>query len=162
MIDLESFVEAALQEAASAFERYRGMLPLVPGGYSRTLLRKNRDYELVAMLWAPGCTSPIHDHADSRCWVLVMDGTIDVTNFARLDEGGDVARLQPAQEQRLSKGARDQRLNWRELHRVGNSGEANAYTLQVYAPQLREYQVVDEATGLVRRVPGLYDTVVDL
>lgn len=147
---------------AGAFERYRSALPILTGGYSRTLLRKTADYELVAMLWTPGCRSPIHDHADSRCWVLVLEGAIDVANFERLDDGEERANLRATGAASLCAGARDHRLNWRELHRVGNSTAENAYSLQLYAPRLTTYRVVEEETQEVRFVPARYDAVFDL
>jgi predicted metal-dependent enzyme (double-stranded beta helix superfamily) len=162
MIHVETFAEEALERAAAALERYRSSLPIVAGGYSRTLLTKTPDYEVVAMLWAPGCLSPIHDHAGSRCWVQVLEGSIDVVNFQRMDDGKGFARLQQTGTMRLAPGARDSRLNWRELHQVGNGGSVNACTVQVYAPQLREHHIVDRATGEVRTVPGVYDAVFDL
>lgn len=162
MIEAESFVENALAAGKAAFPRYREVLPRIPGGYSRTLLKKTGDYELIAMLWSPGCRSPIHDHADSRCWVLVLEGTIEVANFARVDDGGECARILPADRLHLSQDARDQRLTWRELHYVRNSENTPAFTLQVYAPQLAVYHVVDEASGIVRTVPGVYDAIFDI
>ena len=157
MIDVVTYAEEALQRGAAAFSRYRHEMPVLAGAYSRTLLEKTNDYEMVAMVWAPGCKSPIHDHGNSRCWVFVLEGTIDVANFERVDAGGDVAELTAAGTAKLTAGERDCRLTWRELHRVGNTTAENAYTLQIYAPRLTAYHVVDETTGAVREVPGLYD-----
>lgn len=153
-------VEAMLR-AIRHFDDFRNTLPFVAAAYTRTLVHKHERYELVAMQWAPGCASPIHDHAGSRCWVVMLEGSIDVENFDRLDENSARASIVPAERLQLVKGDIDHRLSWRELHRVANTGATSAYTLQLYAPQIAAYRVFDESSGAMRDVPAIYDAVLN-
>ncbi|HUZ50203.1 MAG TPA: cysteine dioxygenase family protein [Candidatus Dormibacteraeota bacterium] len=138
------FVEAMLH-SIGRFGEYRDTMPFAAGAYTRTRLQRNAEFEIVAMLWAPGSRSPIHDHGDSRCWVVVLDGNLDVENFERLNDGTDaVADLRSFAPSRLTSGAIDRRSGPKELHRVSNSFERAAYSLQLYAAPLGAYTVVDD------------------
>jgi predicted metal-dependent enzyme (double-stranded beta helix superfamily) len=153
---------AALSRAIAQFDSYRGVMPGIPSTYSRTLLYKCEDYELVAMRWEPGSRTPIHDHGDSRCWVVMMDGAFHVDSYDRTDAGGDHATLQHTSSMRIVRGELDHRLGWRELHRVLNNDEVAAYSVQLYAAPIVDYLVIDDATGIVQRVAAKYDALYDL
>ncbi len=173
MIDsLETRLEAAIENAEmtgamlrsiKAFESYKALLPLIPQSYTRTLLLKRPDFELVAMQWAPGSVSELHDHGDSRCWVALVEGAIDVENFERRDAApGPHAHLAFTESMRIGTGDVDYRLNWRELHRVRNTGEHSSYSLQIYSPMLTEYHVFDEQTGFCTTALAHYDSIIEL
>lgn len=173
MIDqLDALLESAMREAAyieamregiARYADYRDAIPLIPMAYSRMLLRKTTEFELVAMQWAPGCVSPIHDHGSSRCWVALLDGTLDVENYDRLDDRSTrYARLRLVSTNAVSKGALDHRMNWRELHRVRNTRADSAISLQLYATPLATYTVVDAASGACSSLTSHYDATFDL
>ncbi|MDE2481509.1 MAG: cysteine dioxygenase family protein [bacterium] len=161
VIGIPHFV-AAMQRGMARFADYRALMPNVARAYTRTLLEKRDDYELVAMLWAPASRSPIHDHGDSRCWVVVLEGAIDVDNYERLDDDERTPNLRPTSNERVARGSIDHRLNDRELHRVQNRTDAPAFSLQLYASPLGEYTIADDLTGLWRRMPSHYDAIFDL
>ncbi|MBV8636864.1 MAG: cysteine dioxygenase family protein [Candidatus Eremiobacteraeota bacterium] len=170
---LETRLEAAIQNhemidamlrGTAAFAQYKERLPFVTQSYTRTLLVKRPDFELVAMQWAPGSVSELHDHGDARCWVAVVEGTIDVENFERRDRSvmGPHAELKFTESIRVATGDVDYRLNRRELHRVRNTAECSAYSLQIYSPMLSQYRVFDEQTGFGRTALAYYDSMVKL
>lgn len=143
------FVEAMLH-SIGRFGEYRDTMPFAAGAYTRTRLQRTAEFEIVAMLWAPGSRSPIHDHGGSRCWVVMLDGNLDVENFERLDDGtGAVANLRSFAPSQLTPGAIDRRSGPNEFHRVGNPFERPAYSLQLYAAPLGAYTIVDDG-GLTR------------
>lgn len=136
----------AMQRYADSFAGYRDRLPRVPHAYSRTRLAIAPEYEIVAMNWAPLSVSPIHDHGASRCWVLMLEGTLDVQNYTcdAVELEGDVARLREAERIDLRAGDVDHRLAPTELHLVRNpSATESAFSLQLYARPLGTYSVVD-------------------
>lgn len=58
--------------------------------YTRNLIFKNEHMDVLLMCWPPHCTSAIHDHEESSCFVGVAEGqvvevqyTIPVHNTAR-------------------------------------------------------------------------------
>ena len=150
-----SFADA-MRRGVFAFDRYRVTMPHIPRAYSRTLLARTDEYELVSIHWAPGCVSAIHDHGASRCWVVLLEGTLEIDNFDRLDDGAEIARIHHASSATMRQGQLDHRLNWRELHRVRNTARASAYSLQLYAAPLTQYTIVNERTHACTRVAS-YD-----
>lgn len=172
MIDtLEARLRAVLPESAmltamlrgiDAFARYRDSLPFARSAYTRTLLHKGDGFELVAMHWAPASVSGIHDHGDARCWVVVLDGVLDVDNYDRLDDGGAVAKLAHAGSMAVRAGDLDHRLNRRELHRVRNEQASSAYSLQIYSPSIEQYTIVNEQTMACTTARALHDFILDL
>ncbi len=154
-------IEAMLR-GVNGFAHYRTLLPAIPYAYTRTLLLKRPDFELVAMQWSPGSVSELHDHGDARCWVAVVEGAIDVENFERRDVGAPRAELSYTSSLRLAAGSTDHRLNSRELHRVRNTGETSAYSLQIYSPEIGEYRVFDANDGSYTMAVAHYDSVLNL
>ena len=150
---------SAMTRYARSFRTYRERLPRIPYAYSRTRLAITPKYEIVAMNWAPRSISPIHDHGSSRCWVLMLEGTLDVENFA-CDEGSaeTPAALREAERIRLREGDVDHRLGPTELHRVRNpSASEAAFSLQLYAAPLGTYTIVDARTHARRFVIAACD-----
>jgi predicted metal-dependent enzyme (double-stranded beta helix superfamily) len=142
MDDAELF--EVMERFANAFERYRSRLPAIPYAYSRTRLLVTPRYEVVAMHWSPGSTSPIHDHGDSRCWVLMMAGTLEVENYRRDGEPGtNPLLLRGTGRTLLRPGDVDFRFGPGELHRVRNPQSESAISLQLYAGPITTYTVVD-------------------
>lgn len=149
----------AMRRFADAFASYRELLPRIPHAYSRTRLAATPAYEVVAMNWAPQSVSPIHDHGASRCWVLMLEGSLDVENFSCADPARrGPAELIPAERLTLRPGDLDHRLGPSELHRVTNpDDERYAYSLQLYAAPLSTYSIVDAATKTRRIVTAAFD-----
>ncbi len=139
----------AMERLARAFPAYRGRLPSIPRAYSRTRLVIAPEYEIVAMNWAPQSISPVHDHGASRCWVLMLDGTLDVQNFECDPAAPErFATIREAEHLQLRVGDIDHRLGPAELHRVGNpSRSQSAFSLQLYARPLATYSVFDVHSG---------------
>ena len=156
------FVEA-MRSGIAQFAKYRSTIPHVARGYTRTLLSKTTEFELVAMQWAPGSVSPIHDHGNSRCWVAILEGALDVENYDRLDDGfSPIADLRHTFDVHLIPGQLDHRLNWRELHRVRNSMPESTFSLQLYAAPQVDYTVVDHESMQCGRALPVYDSIFDL
>lgn len=136
---------AAMERMARAFPDYRARLPHIPYAYSRTQLAKTPRYEVVAMQWAGGAVSPIHDHGTSRCWVLMLDGTLEVENFVR-EPGDDAVVVQSVKSLTLHPGDLDYVSGPHELHRVHNGSPASAFSLQLYADPIQSYTIFDPQT----------------
>lgn len=156
-MDDDEFLNA-MRRYAQCFADYRDRLPLIPYAYTRTQLLRMPRYEIVVMRWSPGSISPIHDHGSSDCWVLMMEGALEVENFDRDDDGsGPVVELRPADKISLGLGDVDHRGGPRELHRVRNATEDMAYTLQLYSEPIHSYTVVDAHSRQSRIVTATCD-----
>jgi hypothetical protein len=154
---------SAMERCARGFGAYRERLPLLAQAYTRTRLSKTPRYEIVVMQWAAGSQSPIHDHGDSRCWVLMLEGTLAVENFLRDDDPHDnPARFRSTGKATLRANDIDHRLGPRELHRVCNPGVKGAYSLQLYSRPLSSYFIFDETTGSGRIATATCDLELDV
>ncbi|HTU83354.1 MAG TPA: cysteine dioxygenase family protein [Candidatus Acidoferrales bacterium] len=154
---------AAMLRCAELFAAYRNRLPIIPYAYSRTRLLRRPAYELIAMRWAPGSVSPIHDHGSSRCWVYMLEGSLDVQNYERDGEfDAQPVALRQTECVALRAGDVDHRLTPRELHRVKNSAPEPAFSLQLYAEPILEYAIVDAHAGTARTVTATCDLEISL
>lgn len=50
--------------------------------YTRNLLYKDERFEMMAVCWEKGQVSRVHNHADQRCWMTVVEGKLRGQNFA--------------------------------------------------------------------------------
>lgn len=58
--------------------------------YTRNLIYKDARFEAMAICWDQGQVSRIHDHADQKCWMMVVSGRLRGQNFraVEMDENG--------------------------------------------------------------------------
>ena len=122
---------------------HRATLPLAAGRYTRTLVHAGDGFEIVAMQWAPGSKSPVHDHWTSRCASLVVEGELLVERYV----------CDPAPRltltRRFAPGEVEALDDARDLHRVANDGSVPSVSLHLYAGPLRRYRSYDLASGRV-------------
>lgn len=50
--------------------------------YTRNLIYKDERFELMTLCWDKGQVSRIHNHADQKCWMTVVGGTLRGQNFS--------------------------------------------------------------------------------
>jgi 3-mercaptopropionate dioxygenase len=104
-----------------------------PAGYRCHLLHAEPDgtFSVVALVWRPGQTTPIHDHV-TWCVFGVIQGTEHEQRYTLSDDGwleqagaavnvtGDVAGLAPPGD----------------IHRVRNAGSQTAISLHIYGTDI--------------------------
>src|SRR5687767_5634123 len=75
--DLSDLLSRSALQLPEAFWRTR------QEGYARRLLHQNPTlgYTAVVMTWAPGQSTPLHDHGGLWCVEGVVDGAMEVTRF---------------------------------------------------------------------------------
>ncbi|PNW84917.1 hypothetical protein CHLRE_03g163950v5 [Chlamydomonas reinhardtii] len=75
-------VQALLQAYAAAnCHDWRSFARWSDAGYLRHLLHECDDFELMLICWKPGQTSRVHNHADSHCWLAVLAGEVQETQY---------------------------------------------------------------------------------
>ena len=96
------------------------------------------DYSVVAMTWAPGQGTPIHDHDGAWCTEIVWHGRLAITCYAPTERDGERWRFARIGSEELPAGATDWLAPPHEYHAVHNpsAGEV-AVSLHVYQRQLR-------------------------
>ena len=80
-------VAALLREYASGRDSWRPYAAFGEQTYSRNLVWRSNDFELLLLCWRDGQASAIHDHADQNCWMAVLDGALEEEHFSARDGG---------------------------------------------------------------------------
>jgi predicted metal-dependent enzyme (double-stranded beta helix superfamily) len=132
-----------------------------PDAYTRTCVYRHERFELLLLNWARGASSAIHDHGDRHCWMMVLDGVLEVDDYVRLDAGDlpGYAHVEPRGSRRLEPGEMDLRSGRYDLHRVAARSGTAAVSLHLYAGPLRRFFVYDEAAQRCEPAFGAYDDV---
>ena len=154
----------ALKEAHGSRERYAEILESVEFGldelasmclferdfYTRNLIERTDAFELLALCWPPGVTSPIHDHGGSDGWVRVIQGACEEVVYQCYPRAEGPPRIAQGRSTHAVAGATsyiNDDLGW---HTVGNPTELPAFSLHLYAPPIDHCQYIDPETGLAR------------
>jgi len=127
--------EVRLSLAALSLDRdaLQGCVHFNERAYQRNLIHFTDSYEVLVLCWRSGQRSPIHDHGESTCAVLVVEGVATETLFVakpgrRLVEAQ--ARRNEAGTVLISQG--------RDIHQVSNleAPGQDLISLHVYSPRL--------------------------
>ena len=109
-------------------------------GYKRNIIKKTEHYEMVAITWRAGQTTPIHDHKGSDCAFLIVEGTSTETIY-ETDENG---RAVPSAVRDYAPGevcAADEP----DIHRISNDTDDDLINLHVYTPPLSGFGIYEAA-----------------
>ena len=106
----------------------------IQGGinYRRLTFWRSADsgWSLVGILWTPGTTAHIHSH-DYSAVGRRIEGTVEVTDFERLDE----KRLGAIRRTTLGPSSMTEFVEGETIHVVRNTGAHNAIDLHVCGPR---------------------------
>ncbi len=106
-------------------------------------------YQIVAITWATGQGSSVHDHADTWGVEAVLRGQLEVVDYRIADRQGAFTELHPADHRPLPAGSVIGLLPPHDLHACRNVGvRATAVTLHIYGTRLdrvTRYTHVEEA-----------------
>tara|TARA_B100001996_G_C18668033_1_gene595584 strand:- start:2782 stop:3309 length:528 start_codon:yes stop_codon:yes gene_type:complete len=119
----------------------KGCIGYADDGYQRNVLKKTEFYELVAICWAPGQETSIHDHIGSDCAFLIADGVSTETIYELNEEGLAV----PIEVRKYNAGeicAAEEP----DIHRVSNESNGDLVNIHVYTPPLHAYKTYSEAS----------------
>jgi NitT/TauT family transport system ATP-binding protein len=137
-----------------ALERY---LNYRDDHYTRNLIHKDEDFELLVICWGQGQKAPIHGHEGELCFARVEQGTLRFSNYAMLSE--TPLRLKPTGDP--VDGGIGFLDGPADLHAVSNPGEfqENAASLHIYSKPYAECDIYDSESGPRRRVKLAYDSI---
>jgi len=125
--------------------------------YTRNLVHKDRDFEILVICWGAGQRAPIHGHEGELCFARVERGRLRFSNYALVSE--NPLRLEPrAAPVDGSIGFLDGPA---DIHSVDNPLEfrTDAASLHVYSKPYAECDIYDSETGPRRRVKLIYDSI---
>jgi predicted metal-dependent enzyme (double-stranded beta helix superfamily) len=125
--------------------------------YTRNLVHKDRDFEILVICWGSGQRAPIHGHEGELCFARVERGRLRFSNYALVSE--NPLRLEAcAAPVDGGIGFLDGPA---DIHAVDNPREfeGDAASLHVYSKPYAECDIYDSERGPRRRVKLAYDTV---
>jgi 3-mercaptopropionate dioxygenase len=148
-------VEVLLKDKDFLPAEYR--VPLSHKAYSKYLLYKSEDnsFIVVAMVWRPGVTTPIHDH---QTWgvIGVLQGREEETRYDKTDDGSVPGRAKISKAARLSYGPGEVSvccLPQYDIHSVKNVGDEVAISIHTYGGDQSSIEscVYDPTSNSVRK-----------
>ena len=122
--------------------------------YTRHLIYKDEDFEILIMCWRPGHKAPIHGHEGEKCFMRVEKGSLLFTNY-------NLISTSPLDLQKIDsiKGEVGYLDGPADIHSVENIYNENSITFHIYSKPYKECDIFDVKTGLIYRKKLEYDTV---
>lgn len=144
LADIEAVTARVKDELCDVLSRSALRLPETyrrtrADGYARRLLHHDADrgYTAVVMTWAPGQSTPLHDHGGLWCVEGVVDGTMQVTQFDRIDEGDGACGFVERGRISAGVGSAGALIPPSDYHVLGNAlPDRPSITLHVYGGDL--------------------------
>ncbi len=119
-----------------------------PDHYQRNLIHLGQHYAALALCWAAGQRSPIHDHHHSACGVRVISGTAHETQFTRTETGQLIEGQTNTYPETTVCGSFDSDIHEMFNPRNTNPGAPDPdplirglVTLHIYTPHLNDVHV---------------------
>jgi NitT/TauT family transport system ATP-binding protein len=120
---------------------------MYPGRYTRTLVYRDEDMEVLVLGWSRGSRAPVHGHDGQDCCLVTVAGELEIDDY-RLVAGGEepgyalVERVGPRRT--LLPGALDSRGTAQDLHSVRPGAHGgDAISLHVYCRPIDACLVYD-------------------
>jgi predicted metal-dependent enzyme (double-stranded beta helix superfamily) len=107
----------------------------LPDHYGRRELYRSEQhgYSVVAMTWAPGQGTPVHDHAGMWCVEGVWHGELEITQYELAESKGECCRFIPGKSIEAGIGTAGSLIPPHEYHTIRNlSPDQVAVSLHIY------------------------------
>ncbi|MGH9341359.1 MAG: cysteine dioxygenase [Acidobacteriota bacterium] len=109
------------------------------GQYTRNLIHKSKEFELLLICWSPGQAAPAHGHEGEKCWARVERGKLRFTNYFEKSSAGsvtlDVLSTEVGEPHYLDGPA--------DIHSVENPFDESAVTLHLYSHPYEACDIYD-------------------
>lgn len=131
----------ALNIPIVAFEKY---FTWNTAHYTRNVLMRNDNFELLLICWEKGQSSPIHDFNSQEAWIHPIMGRLREERY-KINPGDDV-KLEKISSVLLGTDEYSY-MNHVDIHRYSNDYESRTVSLNLYAKPVREWRVYEEETS---------------
>ena len=115
--------------------------------YTRNLVYRNKDFEILVLCWAKGQTAPIHGHEGEKCWAKVEQGSLQFCNYTIKSHSPLI--INKNENIIGHSGYLDGPA---ELHSVENIFDKSAISLHIYAKPFDECDIYNIDNQSVQRV----------
>ena len=114
--------------------------------YTRNLIHKEIDFEIMVICWPPMTSAPIHGHEGEKCWARVQTGELKICNYEQIST--EPLKLNKTQEFNCTPGFLDGPA---DIHSVENLSEEFATSLHIYAKPYDACDIYDIQKGKIER-----------
>ena len=152
-------VAALLREYAQTEDSWQGYVNFRDDTYSRNLIWRCGDFELLILCWNEGQTSPIHDHAGQQCWMAVLDGELEEVHFADLGEASHGTPPAPGRVKAFPQGGVAFIDDDIALHLVRPKAGQKSVSLHLYSSPIDTCRVFCPESGVPTAICAGYHTV---
>lgn len=59
-----------------------------PERYTRHLVYRDERFQVILLGWGVGQVTPVHDHAGQRCWMMVEQGRLQISDYCWKEDAG--------------------------------------------------------------------------
>ena len=122
--------------------------------YTRNLIHRDSDFEIMIICWPPNTAAPIHGHEGEKCWARVQDGNLQICNYEEISS--KPLKLNMVQELSCAPGFLDGPA---DIHSVENITEEFATSLHVYAKPYDACDIYDIEKGTIDRIKLSYHSI---
>ena len=122
--------------------------------YTRNLIHKDIDFEIMVVCWPPNTSAPIHGHEGEKCWARVQDGKLQICNYKK--KSTDPLELIMTQKLSCSPGFLDGPA---DIHSVENLTNEYASSLHVYAKPYDACDIYNIEKGIIERLKLSYHSI---
>ena len=127
--------------------------------YTRNLIERTSQYELLLMCWESSQKSPIHSYGDEQGWMYVVEGELMINHYFR--SYGE-AKMQFYKEVRLPAGRFLYVNDYLGFHSVMNSSKSRTLSLHLHAGPVEGWTVYDPDNNAFFNVKTTVDSEGDL
>ena len=125
-----------LSQAKLSSDELLPYLNYSPACYTRNLVHRSAEFELLVLCWGRGQVTPIHDHAGSDCWMLGLNGEVEELQYSLLREEGAQCRVKVAGATPAQSGNVCFINDTINLHSIRNTYPGPSATLHLYSPPI--------------------------
>lgn len=133
-----------------------------PNSYARRLIHSDPEvgYTALSMVWGPGQSTPVHDHAGLWCVEGVIQGRIEVTQYRLVESEGTRMRFERQTPDVAGVGSAGRLIPPYDYHTIGNAlPDRPSVTIHIYGGEMDHcniFQPVDDEGDIRDR---WYETV---
>lgn len=154
---IEAVTKVMAQVCAHKLSIFKdGQLDPSESGYARRLIHLDPAgrYSIVVAVWAPGQSTPLHDHNGLWCVEGVYQGRIRVTSFDVIDESGGVMQFKAEDSALVTTGEVGALIPPNEYHLTENAEKHGVtVTLHIYGGELTSCHAYYPKNGSYHREP---------
>ena len=122
--------------------------------YTRNMIYKNSNFEVLLICWSAGQMAPIHGHEGEKCWFKILSGSLEIYNYK-------IKTIRPLKLKKMEKiTASSGYLDGpADIHSINNCYKNPVITLHIYAKPYDTCDIYDLKTNQIQRLKMNYYSI---